>query len=197
MLGTEETTSYWIGRSDAAWIDTYWHSVDLPHRAAILAAIRGLGRWRSLLEVGCHAGANLRLIAGEYPQAVLTGLDPNAHVIAEARRRLPAVTFGHGDLRGPERLPEHDVVLACYCLAYLPPESLPAALERLLGAARQALIIAEPMWGGPLGPIPEDPHTAWRHDYVTALRAVGAPGRLIGKRLPAVDQLDGLLVYTP
>lgn len=78
---------------------------------------RSVGR-RSVLEIGCGFGENARRCQGEY-----LGLDPDAGVIAEARRRHPHRRFGllpsvrrQGRPEPLEDAPSSHTVLLCLVL---------------------------------------------------------------------------------
>ena len=56
-----------------------------------------------VLSYGCASGEEVEALARRMPHARITGLDPNAHAIAQARRRvdLPNVTFTLADRPDP------------------------------------------------------------------------------------------------
>ena len=65
-----------------------------------------------VLSYGCASGEEVEALARRMPQARITGLDPNAHAIAQARRRvdLPNVTFTIADR--PDPAERYDAILA-------------------------------------------------------------------------------------
>lgn len=178
-----------------------WDSWQRPYRHAIVDAVRSLGPVESLVEGGCHCGPNLRLLRAELPHLTLAGFDRSPHSIAIGQARLPSDVKleRHDWYDGP---PEADVVLSCYSLAYIHPNLLPHVLhDALTGAARVALIIAEPMptETEPAGRVEGaqwDPDTPeYVHDYEAVLGDLCVPRSRIERRpQPRWERLNGLLV---
>lgn len=63
----------------------YWESRAAQYRALIASFLSTLSPVRSLVEVGCHACANLWAIRQQYPHAQLYGIDPSEALLTEAR----------------------------------------------------------------------------------------------------------------
>ena len=102
-----------------------------------------------VLSYGCASGEEVEALARRMPQARITGLDPNAHAIAQARRRvdLPNVTFTIADR--PDPAERYDAILAMAvfrdgrlnaaggglpdCSAILPFARVEAGIARLVG----------------------------------------------------------------
>jgi trans-aconitate methyltransferase len=83
----------WASRGGDDWVA---HCRDLdgggrPHRLALLRALLSFRPVRSVAEVGCGAGANLRLIRLTFPSAALTGVDVNRALAAQAADRAEQV----------------------------------------------------------------------------------------------------------
>jgi SAM-dependent methyltransferase len=118
----------------------------LMARATALAAeplldAAGVAAGVRVLDVGCGLGALAAAAASR--GAVVTGVDLAEGMLAEARRRHPAIEFVHGDA---EALPfadgAFDVALGAFVVNHLPhPERAAAELARV--ASRVALA----MWG--------------------------------------------------
>ena len=102
----------------------------------------------AVLSYGCASGEEVEALARRMPHARITGLDPNAHAIAQARLRvdLPNVTFTLADRPDPAK--RYDAILAMavfrdgrlnkstdtlpYCSAILPFARVEAGIERLV-----------------------------------------------------------------
>jgi len=148
----------------------------------IVTAIRDtFGVPRSVLDVGCNAGPNLRRVHEEFPRCALAGFDVNAEAIAFAKTRftemrttvaLSVVTFDD-ELAGYEA-DSFDLVISSFSLAYVPPRDLPRILGHCVRIAHRGLVLAEPLpfdAQRPEGVMSSTPD--WRHDYRRALAGLG------------------------
>lgn len=208
-METPMATAYWQTRHQTAgtgWLDHYWNDLAASHRTVLLGELTRLPSFRSLVELGCHVGPNLRLIRQTFPTVSLRGIDVNPAVIdftAESFRddsmtRFVCADFATHILTWPEC--SVDVVLTCYALAYLEPPALRLVLAALVRVARIALVLAEPMagWGESPGLVPRLPYPEWRHDYLRLVRELTTlsvrPVRFFGAVVsPPADRLDGIL----
>lgn len=157
-------------RISPAYFEGCWNSINRPHRQPILDAIASLMSATSLLEIGCNAGPNLRLIHERWPEVGLGGIDANADALEMVNAKFGdyVVDTWHYDLR--DALPQianlaYDIVLSSYCLAYIEPHEIAGVLAHMVRIARVGLVIAEPM----VFDQPEDSFPAgipeWRYDY--------------------------------
>jgi trans-aconitate 2-methyltransferase len=53
---------------------------------------------RFAVDLGRGPGSSTRLLADRFPEASVVGIDSSARMLAEARRRLPGVTFEQVDI---------------------------------------------------------------------------------------------------
>jgi hypothetical protein len=116
-----------------------WGTWQAPHRQWVLDCLDGT---RQLHEVGCGAGANLRLVQHHRPDIALSGTDSAYEYVRWVRSRVGAYVI-------QESLPDvtdgpWDTVLCSYVLAYLSPDAAHEAVKRLSDNARW-LLIAEPI----------------------------------------------------
>lgn len=178
-----QPATYWATRHETfgpGWVEHYLASYTLPHRLVLAEAMRKLV-WSSALELGCHAGPNLKLLAERFPGHPLEGIDINPVAISAGWRIARAEGWGDhvsmriGDLRTalvscPDR--SHDVVFSVYALAYLAPLDLYGVLREAVRVTRRYLLLMEPMaFGGPSELVPDLPYVEYRHDYVEAALA--------------------------
>lgn len=198
MSTTAELTTQWQTRagdgSAANWASTW-----LRHRAIAVTAVAAF-QPESVLEIGCRAGPNLRLLAVALPEAHLLGLD--VHQPALDYLQAGATREGWAD-----RLLLHcaalqdwlplvatasvDVILTCYTLAYVAPEDLDPVLRHLQRIAAKGVVLAEPasLTGTSMAlSVPSASVPAWAHAY---LDRVGAGAGPIVSR-PVVPPVDGL-----
>lgn len=181
-------------RISPAYFEGCWNSIHRPHRQPILDAIASLMPATSLLEIGCNAGPNLRLIHERWPEVRLVGIEVNAAAAIYAG--CQGITCVTGDLR--YELPrlgagEFDIILSCYCLAYIEPDEIADVLAHMVRIARVGLVIAEPMaFSGMSVPeaagIPE-----WRHDYVASLPMNFKRFNSLRMVEPPVERLNAVL----
>jgi len=177
--GGGECTIKWRNRG---WALGCWASLDLSRRAKLIEA---LGRFReasSFLELGCHVGSNLRLLAIALGPERLTGLDVNKDAIALGQalfteERVDNVTLESGEfLSALPRFPDdsEDVVFSCYALAYVHPGDLARVIGHMLRIARLGLVVAEPqVRSAPDRRRVRHRTFEWNHDYWRTLRRLG------------------------
>lgn len=178
-MTTQDAQTWWARRAVTADImDRYAASETRPYRARVLGALREIGPWGSLFEIGCGLGSMLSLIQDAHPAARLTGCDLNDAMVTHAKRRWPGVA--HGPFPEITRAcPPRcvDVVLSCYALAYLDPHSIRAALEEAHRLCRRGLVICEPVaWtmkeAGWRGAGDESMFSEWKHPYLRVLTSL-------------------------
>lgn len=161
--------------------DHYWQTTGQPHRKVLLDQLHTFGSPRSLLELGSHSGPNLRLVAREFPEARVGGIEINDAVVGRARQLLREDGLGRVELTVGsvvEILPAlmtggEDLVFSCFALAYVPPGQLVEVLRHSLRVARIGLVLVEPqaVEGQRAGLMRET--AGWRHDYAACLRRLG------------------------
>lgn len=109
------------------------------------------GEPASILDVGCNVGAWLRECSERWPNARLAGVEPNAHALELARKRVPGADLRLG---GADVLPFADASFAvATCVEVM--EHVPA--EQRSGAFREIHRVLEP--GGRL--VLTVPHAGW------------------------------------
>jgi pseudaminic acid biosynthesis-associated methylase len=98
---------------------------------------------RSVLEVGCNAGWNLRALRAVDPTLKLRGVDVNADALAEAKREvldareLPAAQVGHC-------WPRHfDLVFTAGVLIHVAPEHIVDTMRSIARASSRYVLAVE------------------------------------------------------
>ena len=193
-----DLTSWWVQTheqpSSAAQM---WESWQAPHREHLLHALGPLPPLRSLYEVGCGSGPNLRLIKEQYKHPItLGGADPSPGMAAWASEHLgiPIQTQALPDL--PEE--PWDAVISCYAFAYVEPEDVVKALEGLRKIAKYLVIFEpnahmypyeEPGLYSRGGALPE-----WAHDYPALLHDTGWLTLWRWPYIPPKDGLNAMIV---
>ena len=134
---------YWKGRT-LGWKQSYT-DVNHPHRQVIIDKLREFGIFRSILEVGCAAGANLYRIKQIYPGADIGGIDWSPSAIEEAKKILPKASV----LQEGEATDIYisnkgaDILLSDMCYIYLNKRNFRKALKEAKRIARVGVIFCE------------------------------------------------------
>ena len=139
---------YWKGRA-INWKDSYF-TPNHPHRQLLIDALRQFS-FRSVLEVGCAAGANLYKIKQNFPKVDVGGIDWNVDAIEEAKKMLPKVAV----LQVGEATDIYisskgsDIILTDMCYIYLDKKNFHKAIQEAKRVARVGIVLCEfhhPNW---------------------------------------------------
>lgn len=178
-LETQDVVTAAAGRLDrddlASRLGIYRESLGWPFRQVLVDAVTAFHP-SSVLEVGCHVGPNLRLLAERDPAMVCRGVEVNPQIAAAAREwlwDLPNVVVETGDLRAclrAQATSSVDVVYSSYAMAYISPADLPETLRDCWRIARRAVVLMEPQTIGRQRPA--QLLLEWRHDFRELLRLV-------------------------
>jgi trans-aconitate 2-methyltransferase len=88
---------------------------------------------RTAADLGCGPGNSTELLQARFPDAVVTGMDSSADMIAAASKRLPAIRFELDDISAWRNRGPFDVILSNAVLQWVPDHKslLPALMDRL------------------------------------------------------------------
>ena len=143
---TKKHTKFWRNRK-INWEQSYLladGAMNHPHRDLIIKRLGEL-KWRSVLEVGMGAGANLVRIKQQWPAAEVGGCDINLEAVKVASKYLPKARFI--DVGDPRDIflsdNSVDVVMSDACLIYLGPWEVRKALKDMKRVARNNLLLCE------------------------------------------------------
>ena len=134
---------YWKNRT-LGWKQSYT-DINHPHREVIIEKLKKVGIFRSILEVGCAAGANLYKIKQVYPGADVGGIDWSESAIEEAKKILPKATV----LQVGEATDIYisgkgtDMLLSDMCYIYLNKQNFRKAIMEAKRVARMGVIFCE------------------------------------------------------
>lgn len=171
--------SWWLRRDESEYASTAheasWNSWKAPHREHISATLELLMPFTSLYEVGTQAGPNLRRIHADHPSLKLGGCEPcaGARAFAQAMLGIELEPARIEDMRTISSVPEWDVLLSCYALAYVEPDMIWSAVHKMTRMARKGIVLLEPTaWGQwQKGKCRNDHLQEWRHDLRAELDA--------------------------
>ena len=92
-MSTSKNNKFWKTRQ-IDWKSHYWN-LDHPHRQRIIEIIRKYPV-KSVLEIGCGAGANLYNIKKAFPEIKIAGCDINPDAIQTAKELFRGVKTDEG-----------------------------------------------------------------------------------------------------
>ena len=172
-------------------------------RARIVAILQDIGA-RDVLDIGCGSGALTKSLARDGFR--MTGIDPNAAVIAEANARVPGATFL---IAGAEALPfapaTFDAAIFLNSLHHVPVPDMQAALQEALRVLRPTgeVIIVEPLAMGSFFEVmrPVEDETDIRQaaqcaiDRLLAQAQATGPAPVIYERATPMADLEAFIDY--
>jgi ubiquinone/menaquinone biosynthesis C-methylase UbiE len=135
------------------WIKGYWDSVDHPHRK-FLTDIIIKSNPKSVLEIGCNCGPNLRILAHRLPECKFVGIDINAESVAKGnewflKEGITNVELRYGKI---EQLGDmfsdksFDIVFTDAVLIYIGSDQIYKALQNILRIAQKKVVLLEWMF---------------------------------------------------
>jgi trans-aconitate 2-methyltransferase len=111
--------------------------------AADLLAQVPLAHPRHVVDLGCGPGNSTELLVRRFPQAVVTGVDNSADMLASARQRLPGCRFEQADIAAWSPDVPPDLLFANAALQWVGGHE--KLLPRLLGLLAQGGVLAVQM----------------------------------------------------
>ena len=168
------------GTCNIDWIESYWDSINHPHRKYLIDEISEFTPM-SILEIGCNCGPNLRLLANKFPDANITGIDINRMAVKKGnewfeQNGIANVKLMEGKADNLYQFEDNsfDVVFADAVLIYIGPDKMKTVMEEIIRVARNGLILIE--WHD-FEKQNKDPcglgvyHNGyWKRDYITFLK---------------------------
>ena len=131
--------SLWQGEFGDAYTER--NRVDWKSRIPFWASILKLSRARSVLEVGCNAGWNLRALREVDTAIKLRGIDINDRALSEAR--VAGLDVEHcvgADLKSTDCF---DLVLSAGFLIHVPSRDLDQTLRAIIDASKKWVVAVE------------------------------------------------------
>jgi ubiquinone/menaquinone biosynthesis C-methylase UbiE len=137
------------------WVLSYWDSRQHPHRRFLVDKVAAYYPFSNILEIGCNCAPNLYLLAKQFPDAKITGIDINPRAIEKGREMLAAegitnvrLLVAKADELGQFADDSFDVVFTDATLIYIGPDKINRVFEHLMRITRKALVLMEmqPGW---------------------------------------------------
>ncbi|KTS72108.1 pseudaminic acid biosynthesis-associated methylase [Pseudomonas oryzihabitans] len=134
---------FWQGEFGDAYVDRNAGAAAVASNLAFFGrALARAGALSSVLELGTNRGLNLQALRGLLPAAELQGVELNAKACALARA-LEVAEIWEGSLFDYPLTRTFDLAFTKGVLIHLPPESLPAAYDKLYQASRRLILVGE------------------------------------------------------
>lgn len=131
---------FWSGDFGSEYLKR--NRVDWRARIPFWRQILTMTQARSVLEVGCNAGWNLRAIREIDPTITKVGIDVNTDAVAEAvADDLDAFVVSIND--APRLMGGYDLVFTAGVLIHIGPEQLSEAMTRIANASRRWVLAVE------------------------------------------------------
>jgi ubiquinone/menaquinone biosynthesis C-methylase UbiE len=141
-ITTKEHQKWWKNRKinwETAYLDTWNH----PHRRVILHMLNEI-EWRSLIEIGVGAGANLKAIIKNLQGKQLGGIDISDGAIVSCKKTFPNGIFfvsKADDILMSDK--STDVTLVDMVYIYVQPRHIKKHLKELIRITRNYVVICE------------------------------------------------------
>jgi len=144
MTFRNEQEAFWSGEFGDAYIDRNQGSALLASNLHFFAgALRSVGPFRTMLEIGANIGMNLRAIELLYPGVEKVALEINRRACEELRQALPDVEVIEGSIVDRYPSSAFDLVISKGVLIHLNPDDLPETYRKMGSAARRFVLIGE------------------------------------------------------
>jgi SAM-dependent methyltransferase len=153
---------FWGDKKGESYYQDYGH---VTNNRRWLAQIIASYHPKSVVELGCNVGSNLRAIHEIDPSIKLAGLDIDATAIEKAKATLPG-EFVAGSIYDAASLfnRQFDLVFTCGTLIHIPPESLAKAVEQVKALGKTVVLLED--HGAPqVRKLESGVPARWVHDY--------------------------------
>ncbi len=153
------------------WVDGYVKSVDHPHRALIINALKKLMPFESIVEVGANCGPNLFLIRKEFPNTKVAGIDLSPEAVEVGKKFVPEADLRVGSMiKLPWEDKSFDIGLADASLMYISPDDIDVVMIELVRVTKKALLIIDRFDESEKGVIKNH---IWTRNYPLILEKLG------------------------
>jgi len=154
ILGTKLQEWIWkthhIFYKGGMWPEDCLETITHPHRQILMTKIASYVPLESILEIGCSSGANLHLLAREYPYVQLYGIDINTKAIKEGNFYLRQRNITNVELlvSRADNLKQFgdksiDVVFTDATLMYIGVDKIKKVIEEMRRVSCKGLILSE------------------------------------------------------
>jgi len=132
----------WGGEFGNDYIDRNLDAYE--HREPFWRSILAMTGARSVLEVGCNVGGNLRWLAKELPAGSVYGVDINRKALTQLHRSLPEVDGLWSPARSlPFRDSRFELVFTMGVLIHQPDSTLPLVMNEMVRCSSRWVLCGE------------------------------------------------------
>lgn len=156
LVGTKAWEDYWINRKRGKdwhgeqkdWIEGYWNSINHPHRKLLIDSVMKFNP-KTVLEIGCACGVNLRLIKEQIPDAICYGVDINKQAVDYGNNKFAESPLDYVFLfnRKAENTmlisKSVDVVITDAMLIYIGKDKIYDVFREILRVAKKGIVMIE------------------------------------------------------
>ena len=152
-MGTKFQELIWKTRHifrDDRWSQECCETISHPRRQILIERISSYVPFDSILEIGCSSGANLYLLAREYPYVALYGIDINAKAIKEGNvyLRQQGITNVKLIVSRADELKRFndktiDIVFTDSTLMYIGVDKIKKVIEEMKRVSCKGLLLSE------------------------------------------------------
>lgn len=146
VSGSENSTKqlgYWKGKFGDDFIRRNSDKRYFTKRKSFFEQIIKKYKIKSILEVGCNIGGNLKIISEIDPSIKLTAIEPNKKAISIARKNVPKAEIIDGNIFNIKIDRKFDLVFTSVVLIHIADQDLPKALEKIYKASKKYILAIE------------------------------------------------------
>ena len=146
------------------------NTADSLDRRKWFAKIVVLYKPKSILEIGCNEGANLRCMREVIPEIKLAGIDINKNAVNFARSTMPNANIVCGSIYDLDKYfkeKEFDLVFSMGVMIHLPPETINSVGDKAAKLAKNIVLHCEEHSENPeVKRRDRDIPHRWSHNYI-------------------------------
>lgn len=150
IVGSKLNDWKWMHKNDIS-LNEFAESILHPHRDYFLKrVVSQSSSFQSVLEIGCNAGQNLRVLAERYPNVLFYGIDINPHFIEKGKEWLAKDSItnvrlqeGNAGCLTAFNSRSIDITFSDAILIYLGPDRIDQAIQEMIRVTRKAILFNE------------------------------------------------------
>lgn len=136
--------SYWVGEFGNQYVERNSNFSFFEKRKPFFKSLlKNLPDVKSILEVGCNIGSNLRILNIIDPSLKLAGVEPNKKAIEIAREHLPCASLYNIDIFDVKWRATFDLVFTANVLIHIADKELTEAYHNIYRATRKYILTIE------------------------------------------------------
>lgn len=149
VVGTRFFENQWADRG-LSEVEQGFSNINHPHRGWLIEQLSDLSSFSSVLEFGCGYGPNLQLIAKNFPDVEVVGIDINPFSVSEGNNQLKMCGYEKASIiEGKDNQLKQfadnsfDIIITDATLLYIGPDKIKQIISEMKRVASKALIFVE------------------------------------------------------